>query len=177
MVELVAVPIGNGADDGSGFGLGGDTVAVPVRWHLSVGNGDAAEDSPKEDDPKEAKRQQVRDCIAQMMQSDRCELPSLIDQVQREFGIAKTTARNRIMKAVRDECGSLAQTNGVSYRLTIEREKPSPPNPVFVIRTAIGEDGEIGAGEGVASIAPDAAVIEDEASVDDIDAPASLVSA
>jgi AAA domain len=45
--ELVAVPIGNGADDGSGFELGGDTVAVPVRWHPSVGNGDAADDSPK----------------------------------------------------------------------------------------------------------------------------------
>jgi len=94
-----------------------------------------------------------------MMQSDRCELPSLIDQVQREFGIAKTTARNRIMKAIPDDCGGLAQANGVSYRLTIEREKPSPPNPVFVIRTATGEDDEIGAGEGVA--APDAAAVDD----------------
>jgi hypothetical protein len=164
-------------DGSNGFRLGGDTVAVPVRWHLSVGNGDAADGSTKEDDPKEAKRQHLRDCIAQMMQSDRCELPSLIDQAQREFGIAKTTARNRIMKAIRNECGSLAQANGVSYRLTVEREKPSPPNPVFVIRTAFGEDDEIGAVEGVASIAPDAAAIEDEASVDDIDAPASLVSA
>jgi hypothetical protein len=131
----------------------------------------------KDDDPKEAKRQHFRDCIAQMMQSDRCELPSLIDQVQREFGIAKTTARNRIMKAIPDDCGGPAQANGISYRLTIEREKPSPPNPVFVIRTAIGEGDEIGAGEGVASIVPDAAAIEDEANVDDIDAPASFVSA
>jgi hypothetical protein len=122
MVRTGWVPIGNGADDGSGFGPGGDTVAVPVRWHSSVGNGHAADDSPKADDPKEAKRQHFRDCIAQMMQSDRCELPSLINQVQREFGIAKTTARNRIMKAIPDDCGGLAQANGISYRLTIERE-------------------------------------------------------
>jgi hypothetical protein len=81
------------------------------------------------------------------------------------------------MKAISDDCGGLAQANGISYRLTIEREKPSPPNTVFVIRTAIGEDDEIDAGEDVASVAPDAAAIEDEASVDDVDAPASLVSA
>jgi hypothetical protein len=41
----------------------------------------------------------------------------------------------------------------------------------------IGEDDEIAAGGGVASIAPDAAAVQDEASVDDVDAPASLVSA
>ena len=79
------------------------------------------------------------------------------------------------MKAIRDECGSLAQANGVLYRLTIEREKPSPPNPVFVIRTAIGEDDEIGAGEGVASTAPDAAAVDDEAVIEDVDELVGLV--
>jgi hypothetical protein len=44
-----------------------------------------------------------------------------------------------------------------------------------VIRTAIGEDDEIGAGEGVASTAPDAAAVDDEAVIEDVDELAGLV--
>ena len=44
-----------------------------------------------------------------------------------------------------------------------------------MIRTAIGEDDEIGAGEGVASIVPDAAAVEDEAVIEDVDELAGLV--
>jgi AAA domain len=164
--ELITVAIENGADMGGGFLIGGDTVAVPVRWHPTAVDADAARDDPKEGDPKEARRQRDRDFVAKMMQKDRCELSGLIEELQRGFGIAKTTARNRIMKAIPDECWGLAQVNDVSYRLTIEREKPSPPKPVFVVRTIMGGNAEDGAGEDGGPAASDAGTnddIQDEA--------------
>jgi hypothetical protein len=139
---------------------------VPVRWQATAVAGDTSEDSPKEADPKEAKRQHLRDFLANIMETDRAELSSLIKQAQREFGVSRTTARNRIMKAIPDDCGGLAQANGISYRLTIERKEPSPPYPVFVIRTVIGGHDEAGTGGGVTSMASDAGAnndIHDEA--------------
>jgi hypothetical protein len=164
--ELATVQVGNGAGPDDGFIIDGDTVAVPVRWQATAVAGDTSEDSPKEADPKEAKRQHLRDFLSNIMESDRSELSSLIKQAQREFGVSRTTARNRIMKAIPEDRGGLAQADGISYRLTIERREPSPPHPVFVIRTAIGGHDEAGTGGGVPSMASDAGAnndIHDEA--------------
>ena len=159
--ELAQVRVGNGAGPDDGFMIDGDTVAVPVRWKATAVDGGAPEDSPKEADPKEAKRQHLRDFVANIMETDRDGLSLLIQQAQREFGISRTTACNRIMKAISGDRGGLAQANGISYRLTIERGKPSPPNPVFVIRTVIGGDDEDRIGGGVTSMASDAGANDD----------------
>jgi hypothetical protein len=159
--ELATVQVGNGAGPDDGFMVDGDTVAVPVRWQATAVAGDTSKDNPKEADPKEAKRQHLRDFLSNIMETDRAELSSLIAQVQREFGIARTTARDRVMKAIPEDCGGLAQANGISYRLTIERREPSPPNPVFVIRAVIGGGDEDGTGGGVSSMTSDAGADDD----------------
>jgi hypothetical protein len=62
----------------------------------------------------------------------------VVPAVMKEFGIQKSAARNLVMDAVAAECGSPAQANGASYVLMLERKEPSPPNPVEVVRTAVG---------------------------------------
>lgn len=175
--ELVTVPIGNGAESAFGSMVGGDTVAVPVSWRPTPLDGDEAQDDPKQVDIKAEKRQRVLNFVANAMQANRVELSNLIEQVEREFGIAKTTARNRLMKAIPDDCGAVAQADGVSYRLTIEREKPSPPNRIFVVRAVIGGEDGGSAGRRVGVMASGAATVKRETIVDGVDAPASLVPA
>lgn len=96
-------------------------------------------------------RQRTLDFLAKTMQADRVELPALIGPVAREFGISKTAARNRVMKAIAHKRPALAQANGVSYLMTIERELPSPPNPIFVIRATASAGIEAAAGGKAAS--------------------------
>jgi hypothetical protein len=183
--ELVTVPIGNGVDVGSGFILDGDTVAVPVPWTPAVVVGESVDDDARIGDPKETERQRVRDFLAKSMQADRAELCSLIGQVQRQFSIGKTAARNRVMKAVGDGRGALAQANGVSYRLTIEREEPAPPGRLFVIRTGVGAHDEDSAHGEITAVAVNKAAVserachrpESEAYSTELDAPADLVPA
>jgi hypothetical protein len=56
------------------------------------------------------------------------------------------------MKAVKDGSEASAHANGVWYRLTIEREEPSPPKPIFVVRTIVDSDEETGADGVVTSV-------------------------
>ena len=133
--ELVKVDTG-----GDGLMFGGETVGVPVRWNPIAVDGDAAEGDSRKTDPKETQRQRVRNFLAKTMETDRVTLSNLIGQVELEFGIGKSAARKRVMEAVTEEGGGLVQANGVLYRLTIERKKPSPPNPVFVVREIVGAE-------------------------------------
>ena len=133
--ELVKVDTG-----GDGLMFGGETVGVPVRWNPIAVDGDAAEGDLRKTDPKETQRQRVRNFLAKTMETDRVTLSNLIGQVELEFGIGKSAARKRVMEAVTEEGGGLVQANGVLYRLTIERKKPSPPNPVFVVREIVGAE-------------------------------------
>lgn len=101
--ELVTVPIENGGTVGDWILSGGDTVAVPVRWHPAAVDAAEDEDNPHEGDPKEAEQQRVRDFLARTMPADRCKLSSLIGNLARELAVAKTTARNRVMRAIPEE--------------------------------------------------------------------------
>jgi hypothetical protein len=150
--ELISVSIGNGSDAGVGFMVDADTVAVPVPWKPLAIEEEVTEDDAKNVDPKDAERQRVRDFLAQTMQTDRVELSSLIKVIEKQYSIGKTAARNRVMKALKVESGGLAQANGVAYRLTIVREEPSPPNPVFVVRTVVDSEEDNGTLAGVASV-------------------------
>jgi hypothetical protein len=136
--ELVTVPIGNGTDTGDGFTVDGDTVAVAVPWTPTQV---AAAASTTVDEP-ETRRQRVRDVVAEAMRSDRCLVKEVVPAVMKEFGIQKSAARNLVMDAVSAEGGSPAQAHGASYVLILERKKPSPPNPVEVVRTAVGGSAE-----------------------------------
>jgi hypothetical protein len=184
--ELTSVLIGNGTDVGAGFMVDGDTVAVPVPWKPPVVEAEVAENDANTGDPKETARQRTRDFLARTMQTDRVELSTLIGQVQHEFGVAKTAARNRVMKAVKEgHETALAQVKNVLYHLTIEREEPSPPNPVFVVRTIVGADKEDSEpGEVTPAIADKAAAsehtrdaAEGDAGCTEVDAVADLVPA
>jgi AAA domain len=183
--ELVGVPVGNGIDAGDGFMVESDTVAVPVPWKPTVAEGESTRDDVKNGDPKQTEWQHVRDFLAKAMQTDRVELSSLIKVMRQEFCIGRTAARNRVMKAVPRDQGGFAQADGASYRLTIEREEPSPPNPVFLIRTIVSADDENGAVEAVTSVVAITAAVSErargttasEVAVTDVDAPADLVPA
>jgi hypothetical protein len=183
--ELVSVQIGNGTDLGDGFMVDGDTVAVPVPWKPAVVEAEKSADDAKSGDPKETQQQCLRNFLAQTMQTDRVGLSSLIGQIQIELGIGKSAARDRVMNAVKDGNEALAQANGVSYRLSIEREEPSPPNPVFLIRTIVSADDENDAVEAVTSVVAITAAVSErargttasEVAVTDVDAPADLVPA
>jgi hypothetical protein len=153
--ELVPVPIGNGSDAGDGFVVDGDTVAVPVPWKPVVMEAEVTEGSARKGDPKETQKQRVRNFIAETMQTDRVELSKLIGQVQSEFGVGKSAARMRVMKAVEDGSTSFAQANGVLYHLTIERDEPSPPKPAFVVRTVVKPDEATDDIAGVTSVGVD----------------------
>jgi hypothetical protein len=147
--ELVTVPVGNGADMGDGFVVSGDTVAVGVPW--SPTQVDLVE--PEAVDEAEIKRQRVRDIIAEAMPSDRCPITAVVPAIMKEFGIQKSAARNLAMDAVPAEHGGSARVRGASYVLTLERQKPSPPNPVMVVRTVVSTVGS--ASGGVVSAAAD----------------------
>jgi hypothetical protein len=183
--ELTSVPIGNGTDAGDGFMVDGDTVAVPVPWKPPIAESEVAEEDVNNGDPNETAGQRVRNLLAKSMQTDRVELRSLIKIVEQEFGIGKTAARGRVMKAVPDDRGGLAHVNDVLYRLTIEREEPSPPNPVWVVRVIVDADGENGEEGEVTSVTAhiaaasetDRDAAEGDAGCADVDAPADLVPA
>jgi hypothetical protein len=135
--ELVTVDIGNGEVDMEQGFTNSDTVAVPIRWHPPASHDlSGAEDDPK-DDPREVARQRVRDLVAAAMQTERCPLSDFVDLVKREFGVEKTAARDLIKRAIPEGATAHAQANGYACDLGLERELPSPPGRLFVIRTSL----------------------------------------
>jgi hypothetical protein len=177
--ELVTVPIENGGDVDDWFMSGGDTVAVSVRWRPAAVDAADDHDDPKEEDPKEATLQRVRDLVATAMQTDRCELSGLLEVVEREFGVKSTTARKRVMRAIPPGHEVPAQANGASYLLRIEKEKPSPPGKIFVIRKPAGSIAESDAGSGPITAASDATAGMDDMrdKVGDVAVPPDLAAA
>jgi hypothetical protein len=161
--ELVTVPVGNGGSMGDVLLAGGDTVAVAVPWTLP-----ANPTVSTADDEADTKRQRVRDIIATEMPTDRCQVKDVVPAVQKQFGLQKSAARKLVMEAIPAEQGGPAQARGASYFLTLEREEPSPPNPVFVVRAAAGLDALNSAGGGVASADP--APADEEARKDELEA-------
>ena len=140
--ELVTIPIGNGPKLFNGLLPGGDTVAVPVRWHPTPVDG-AGDQNPREIDAKGAARQNIRDFVAGAMETDRVELISLIAEVERGFGVRRTTARKRVTQAIPADDEVAAQANGARYLLKIERDEPSPPGKIFVVRRPAGSTAEV----------------------------------
>ncbi len=135
--EKLSVDIGNGNDEVFGLTIGGDTVAVCVPWSPPAIDDHADEVDLKATSAGEVQRRRTLNFLAAEMQTDRVELSTLIDRARQEFGIEKTAARKKVMKAIGNDHRGFAQANGISYLMTIEREDPSPPNPIYVIRTVI----------------------------------------
>jgi hypothetical protein len=129
--ELVTVNIENGCDLGDGLIFDGDTVAVPVRWHPPLGH---APPAPADDDSKEAKLQRVREVVAAAMSEDRCPLSKVIEPVKAAFGVEKSAARDLVMEAIAEGKEAEAKVGARSCLLTLERQSPSPPKPVFLVR-------------------------------------------
>jgi hypothetical protein len=177
--ELVTVPVGNPRDAGQGFMIGGDTVAVPARWHPPQAN----HSDTKTHDKEEVKRQRVRDVVAAAMPSGRCKISVVLPAIQREFDVKDSAARNLVMEAVAEGCDNPAEAHGGSYVLTIERKEPSPPNPVFLVRKAITSSDAAKGGDGPASSNPAAGkhdgceAVSSEPADGGIDVQADLVAA
>src|SRR5262249_17197390 len=79
--ELATVRVGNGADAGEWFMVGGgDTVAVAVPWALTPANPIV----PTDDDKAKTKRQRVRDIVATAMPTDCYPIKDVVPAVEKE---------------------------------------------------------------------------------------------
>jgi hypothetical protein len=83
------------------------------------------------------------------------------------------------MRAIPKEHEVPAQVNGTSYLLRVEKEEPSPPGKIFVIRKLGGSTAESEAGSGAITTVSDAIAGMDDmrGRVGNVDLPPDLAAA
>src|SRR6266851_416553 len=137
-LELVPFNIrnrGDGTDDL--FFIDGDTIAVPRPWerpNLAIEQTTQVEDREHQ---RSEEIQRVRAIVAQAMTSDRCQLTEAIPKIMKAFEVGDSTARKRLKKAIPEGEDVCVEVGGRIYSLTIERQLPSPPGHLFIIRKPI----------------------------------------
>jgi len=128
--ELEPFDIGNGDIFRSeGNPIAGDTIAVPKPWKPS-----AIEPAASKLVKREAKLQRIRDIVAEKMPSNRCLASEVFEAVGDEFNLKVSAVRALMKDAIPEGEDAPAEAKGHIYQLTIEKDLPSPPGRLYLVR-------------------------------------------
>lgn len=131
--ELEAYEIGNGDYfETDGPPVPGDTIAVPKLWDPPA-KGEKASKAAQ----KAGKLQQVRDVVSGAMPANRCQLKTLIPVIKEKFGVKESAARALLKTAIPEGEEVTAEVAEQLYLLKLNREEPSPPGKLYVVRKGI----------------------------------------